>query len=309
VATAFDMSKGDIVVLIDSDTLIHHNAISEIIKCFNNNEKVGAIVGHVKVLNAKKNLLTKIQDTWYDHAFNCVKAAESVYGSVLVCSGCLAAYRREAIADFMPYWSASQYHYSDDRELTWFANAPKAGKRHLIKSIKSKFLRYASAFDDADDRILTAHSLEKRWQSTYVSTAFAYTDAPEDVRTYYKQQVRWKKGCLRTNFYAIWFFWQRHAIMAFLYYFEVLGMFFSPLITTGILVYEIAVVHEMWYPIYFFALLGWRGLMYGLDYRAREPGATTWKYQPLMISVQIFMLSFLIFPALATLQKSKWGTR
>ncbi len=57
----------------------------------------------MKAVNAEKNVLTKIQDTWYDFSFNIGNAAESVFGTVICISGCLAAYRREATENFIPY--------------------------------------------------------------------------------------------------------------------------------------------------------------------------------------------------------------
>jgi hyaluronan synthase len=100
-ATGFYAAKGDFLVLIDSDSIVDKYAIEEFMKVFNSNPKVGGIVGNGKVLNADKNLLTKCQDVWYDYAFNIHKTAESTFGTVLCLSGCLAAYRRETIADFV----------------------------------------------------------------------------------------------------------------------------------------------------------------------------------------------------------------
>ena len=94
VAAGFYAAKGDIVVLIDSDSIVDRYAISEFMKVFSANPRVGGVVGNGKVLNTDKNLLTKCQDVWYDYSFNIHKTAESTFGTVLCLSGCLAAYRR-----------------------------------------------------------------------------------------------------------------------------------------------------------------------------------------------------------------------
>ena len=104
VSTGFYASRGKYVVLIDSDSIVNKYAIEEFVKTFQSNYDVGAVVGNGNVLNSNKNFLTKCQDAWYDYAFNIHKTTESVFGTVLCCSGCLAAYRREAIAPFIPYW-------------------------------------------------------------------------------------------------------------------------------------------------------------------------------------------------------------
>jgi hyaluronan synthase len=118
VARGFYVAKGNFLVLIDSDSVIDKYAIEEFMKVFSANPKIGGIVGNGKVLNAEKNCLTKCQDAWYDYSFNIGKTTESTFGSVLCLSGCLAAYRREAISAFMQYWANDKAQYGDDRNLT-----------------------------------------------------------------------------------------------------------------------------------------------------------------------------------------------
>jgi hyaluronan synthase len=144
VATGFYAAKGNCVVLIDSDSIVDKYAIEEFMKVFSANPKVGGIVGNGKVLNADKNFLTKCQDAWYDYSFNIGKTSESIFGTVLCLSGCLAAYRREAISAFMTYWANDKVQYGDDRNLTTFAIATPWAKsqlaplrRHLLTSMAS----------------------------------------------------------------------------------------------------------------------------------------------------------------------------
>lgn len=309
VAAGFYASRGSLVVLMDSDTIMDHRAIEQIVMTFNNKPNTGAAVANVKLSNENKNMLTKCQASWYDFAFNLQKSCESVYGSVLVCSGCLSGYRREAIEAFIPYWAESKHHYSDDRELTWYTNASKSGKKYLFKMLKKSLLQYASSYDDSDDRVITANVIDKRWDSTYIASAICYTEVPDTLKTYQLQQIRWKKGTIRTNLYVWMFFWRRNPLMAFVYYFEVIGMFITPLLTSSIIIYEIFVVGQIWFPVYFFGLLLWKGMTYGLDFKLRDSSSATWMYKPMMVMIQTFYLSFLIFPALANLKSGKWGTR
>lgn len=309
IASGFSVSSGKLIVLIDSDSVIHYKAVSEFVKTFNGNPNVGAVVGHVKVWNSNDNLLTKIQDTWYDFAFNIQKSCESVYGSVTCCSGCLAGYRKQVIASFIPYWSNSEQQYADDRELTSFAIATKRGKKTLIEQMKRRALKHASSYDDSDDRVLTATAMEKRWRSTYVSTAIVYTDVPDNFRQFYKQQLRWKKGFIRTNVFVSTFFWRRHPIMAFLFYFEMLGTFLNPILNIAVMIYEVAIVHEYWFPAFFILLLMWKAVVLGADYKLRDTASKTWKYKPVMVLLSTFFLTMMVFPAIWNLRKNKWGTR
>lgn len=305
IASGFKESTSEIVILIDSDSILDRHAISEFVKVFSHHPKIGAAVGHVKALNATANTLTKCQDTWYDYAFNVQKSCESVYGSVTCCSGCLASYRREAIEAFIPYWAEAKKQFADDRELTAFAISPGFGKKSLI----ARLLKHASAFDDSDDRVLTGVSMSTKWKSVYVASAVAYTEVPENKRQFYKQQLRWKKGTIRTNAFISMFFWKRHPIMAFLFYFEYIGTFLMPVLYSVTLLYEVLIVGEFWFPLFFTGLLVWEGVVVGVDYKSRDSSSKTWKYKVPMSFIQAFFLSMLVFPALWSIRKNQWGTR
>lgn len=103
--TLANFSKGKYIVFIDSDSIIEKDAIHEFVKAFEADPLIGGAVGHVKVLNAGTNFLTKCQDAWYDFSFNIMRTCESRLGNVTCLAGCLAAYRREAIESFIPYWA------------------------------------------------------------------------------------------------------------------------------------------------------------------------------------------------------------
>lgn len=314
VGAGFAKASGEYIVLVDSDSIIDPAAIEEFVKTFESNPKIGATVGHVKVLNANKNLITRCQDTWYDFAFNIQKCCESVFGSVTCCSGCLAGYRRAHIEKFMPYWMKSNVDCSDDRELTSFVIAPKYGKMGLIESMPSgtkfseKLLMSASRYDDAEDRVLTAHALTKS-DAVYVASAIVYTDVPEKFTKFTRQQERWKKGYLRTNFYVSTFFWKRNPLMALLYYTEYAASFITPFIALGVTVYQPLVLGHYWMPLTFISLLILKGFLLGTDYMFRDPSARNWKYNVIMTLLSQFVVSWMLIPALIHIRNNKWGTR
>ncbi len=307
VAAGFFASKGNYIVLIDSDSVVDEHAITEFMKTFNANPTVGAVVGYAKVWNAGKSILTKCQDVWYDYAFNIHKTCESTFGSVLCCSGCLAGYRREAIANFIPYWIKAKIHNSDDRDLTSYAIATPWAKSELAPFPK-KLMESMAQYDDAEDRGLTAQALVE-WKSVYVPTAIVYTDVPDKLKGYLKQQKRWKKGYVRSNFFVSAFFWRKNPLMSLVFYTEFMTTFTAPLITLIVLVYEPFVLRQFWIPLVFLGGQLLIGLAAGLDYKFRDPTAKNWMYKPLMNLVASFVLSWLIFPALWNYRKNEWLTR
>ena len=225
------------LVLIDSDSIVDKNAIESIIKTFNANPEIGAVAGHAKLLNADRNFLTKCQDAWYDYEFNIYKACESYFGSVTCCCGCLAAYRRETIEEFVSLWVnredgikySSNSNSIDDIEESKSINSSssKSGILSTIlskskpqptetqsqsslpfSSLTNKLLKSLASYDDSEDPTLTTYSLMK-CKSAYVSNAVVYTDVPEKLNSFIKQQQRWKKGYLRANLFASTFFLEK----------------------------------------------------------------------------------------------------
>lgn len=314
VAIAFYQTLAKYLILVDSDSVIEKNAISEIMKTFDGNHDVGAVVGFAKAWNSQTNLLTKCQDVWYDYSFNIRKACESVFGLVMCCSGCLAGYRREAIEDYVPYWVRSKIHDSEDRELTSYVVATKWGKKELPKTYASlppythKLMRSMAQYDDAEDRGLTAQSLFK-WKAVYVASAIVYTDVPEKLRGFLRQQQRWKKGTTRVNFFVSTFFWRRHPIMALIFYMDFMMAFITPFIIVTVFLYMPIIHQSIWIPLSYFGGMQVIALAHGLDYKFRDPKATNWKYKPIMNMLTAFITSWLIFPALWNYKKNQWLTR
>jgi hyaluronan synthase len=307
VATGFYSSKGAYIVLIDSDSIVDKNAITEFVKTFSINPSIGGVVGNGKVWNADQNILTKCQDVWYDYAYNIHKTTESFFGSVLCCSGCLAAYRREAIENYIPYWIQARIHNSDDRDLTSYTLATPWAKKELAP-FQQKLMESMAQFDDAEDRGLTAQTLTE-WETSYVPSAIVYTDVPDNLRKYIRQQVRWKKGYLRSNFYVSAFFWRKNPLMALLFYMEFMTTFTAPLIIFIIYFYGPFILNNYWIPITYVTGQLLIGFTAGLDYKFREKNVRNWKYKPFMNLFASIALSWLVIPAILTYNKNRWLTR
>jgi hyaluronan synthase len=307
VAAGFYAARGDFVVLIDSDSIVDKYAIEEFMKVFNGNPKVGGIVGNGKILNSEKNLLTRCQDVWYDYSFNIHKTAESVFGTVLCLSGCLAAYRRQTIARFIPYWAEDKAQYGDDRNLTNYAIATPWAKGALAP-LERRLFKGMVGYDDAEDRGLTVQSVID-WKTVYAPTAVVYTEVPENWKTYLRQQIRWKKGYLRSTFFTSAFFWRKNPIMAFLFYLEFMMAFIAPAITVSIFLYSPLVLHSWFFPLVYVAGHVVTGLAAGLDYKFRDKTAKNWMYKPIMNMISAFVLPWVLLPALWSFRKNSWLTR
>ena len=336
VAKGFFESKGKYLVLIDSDSIVDKNAIEQIVNTFNANPEIGALAGHAKILNADKNFLTKCQDSWYDYEFNIYKACESYFGSVTCCCGCLAAYRRETIENFVSLWinrddeiknsgSNSVDDIGGNSSINLSPSVPGILSAKLSKpkpqsteaqsppsffsSLSSKLLRSLANYDDSEDRALTAYSLMK-YKSAYVSNAIVYTDVPEKLNGFIKQQQRWKKGFLRANLFASTFFWSKNnPAMSLIFYAGLALSVLSPIITIVALLYCIFILHNILFPLFLVNGYLMIGFFEGLDYKMRDPNAKYWMYKPVMNLILSFVVSWLTFSAIANYKKNVWLTR
>ena len=308
IGSGFAASKGKYIVFIDSDSVVDRRAIEEFVKTFSSDKTIGAVVGNAKAWNARKSLLTKLQDVWYDLQFNVHKACESAFGLVLCCSGCLCAYRRESLDSFIQHWITADFVSGDDREITTFVIAKKWSKRELLPHFSQTRLEYASKFDDSEDRILTAQAL-LQWKAVYVASAVVFTDVPESLRGFIKQQVRWKRGYLRSQFFVSTFFWHNNPVMVFIFYLEYMTCLTMPFILFTVFVYAPFFEHQAIFSVYYLAGTLLTGVLEAFDSKARNRNSITWKYKPLMAVMSNLVLSWLVINAWVTLKNNKWGTR
>nr|WP_236838630.1 glycosyltransferase family 2 protein [Caldalkalibacillus salinus] len=95
---AFERLTGDMIVTVDSDGYLYPNAVRELLKPFNDPEVI-AVTGYINARNRDDNWFTRLLDMRYDNAFRVERAAQSVTGNVLVCSGPSSCYKAEAILE------------------------------------------------------------------------------------------------------------------------------------------------------------------------------------------------------------------
>lgn len=302
----FSKSNGKFLVFIDSDSVVDQHAITEMMRTFNANSTVGALVGHIKAWNSKKRLLPKLQDSWYDFEFNILKTTQSTLGYVLVCSGCFAGYRREAIENFVPLWNGTVNLHKNSDWKKYFKTNPWGN--NFFSKIPIKILEWASQYDDAEDSVITAQALID-WKTKYVSTSIVYTDVPENLKGFTKQQIRWRKGSLRAMFFVSTFLWKKNPLLSFMFYVNVLSLITTPIVLFTMFYYGPFVLHQYWLAMGFFLGLIGIGFAHGIDYKMRDSSTKNWKFRPAMNIIISFIFPFLTIPALLTFRKHSWLTR
>ena len=289
---------GDIFVFTDSDSVVADDAVSKLVRIFAARPEVGAVSGHCRALNADTNMLTRIQDCWYEGQFSIKKAFESVFGAVTCVSGPLAAFRRESIYNFIPAWAndrflGSEFRFATDRTLTGFVLGSRVvGARLRRRYADSPFVR-ETAYPDRD------------WKIVYTKAARAWTQVPDSVLRFFRQQVRWKKSFIRNFFFTGRFYWRKPICASLNYYLHALFVFAGPFVAFRHLVYLPLSGNYVSGLLYFLGI-AYIGFLFGLAFRAGERGGRRWMLRPVMSLLSTLCLSWLIFYSALTIRKKTW---
>ena len=196
----FAMAKGikaavhEIVVVLDSDTILERRALHHIV-CGFEDRTLGGVSGFTAVANADKNTLTRMQDVRYLVSYELMKAPESLFGAVTCCPGCLSAYRKEYLLNILDPW------------------------------LKQTFLGARATF--GDDRSLTNYIL-RDYRVIYNPLARSSTQVPETWIHYMRQQCRWKKSWLREAPIAGRILMRKNPIAALSFFASAICSFTSP---------------------------------------------------------------------------------
>ena len=265
------LATGEIIVTVDSDTLLDKHAITNLIKPFND-PTVGATTGNVRGLNKNQNFLTKMIDARYLNAFSFERKALSAFGIVTCCSGVLSAYRKDILETVKEIY------------------------------IKQRFLGKKCTY--GDDRHLTNLILKRRYKSVFVKSAKAVTDLPFNMSTYIVQQLRWKKSFIRESLITLSFSWKVNKLLFIETIYNITIPFFS-VFARLFIIYSIILSPILLIPIslsiIFIALLRNILLLF-------EEGRVALYSLPYAF-IHEMMIYWLYWYALFTLKDNKWGTR
>jgi hyaluronan synthase len=271
-AAGIRATSAPILVFVDSDSLPARDGVRRLVQGFAD-PTVGAISGLTYVRNAEVNLLTRMQAARYYVSFQLLKAAESALGAVACCSGCFAAYRREAVAAVLPAWE------------------------------HQRFLGVECTY--GDDRALTNMVLRRGWRAVYDRRATAWTEVPERYRTFFRQQLRWKKSWAREGPILLSHVWRTRPLAFPSVLVNTVAGLLSPLIVAWNLLHPL--LHRGALPLVYALGLYLVSMAYGLLYRAlRRDGL--WAYAFFGTFFYVAFSAQLLW-AILRIRDGKWGTR
>ena len=121
-AAGFRRGRGEIMVTIDSDSVIEPDTLLAMTGPFRN-ARVGAVAGKVSVFNRGDGLIPRMLKVRFALSFDFLRAVQSTYGTVYCCPGALAAYRTRIVRDVLDDWVGQRFlgrpcTYGEDRAMT-----------------------------------------------------------------------------------------------------------------------------------------------------------------------------------------------
>lgn len=180
-------AKGEIIITLDSDSVLPSDSIRNLVTPFVMNEDTGAVAGSVRVYNRYRTLITRMLGVRYILGFDYIRAYQSQLKTVFCCPGAFSAYRASVI------------------------------RPHLDSWLNQKFL--GNQCTNGDDHALTNVVLRERRGVRYQSNAPVYTIVPGAYRALCRMYTRWARSNIRESYLYMKFgvqrAWNRREGLAF----------------------------------------------------------------------------------------------
>jgi hyaluronan synthase len=273
----FQAARGDILVTVDSDSVIEPEALRHLVAPLQEDNTIGAVAGNVKVYNRHQSIMGKMQGVRFVN-LDFLRASQSLYKTVICTPGSLAAYRRTALLPILSAWLEQTFlgapcHHSEDRALTNFI-------------------------------------LKAGYYTCYQRSAVVYTLVPETYGGVCRMYLRWERGNVRESCVMLGYLFtryrQKHRFMPIMECLLTqlegpLAFFFFALLLFSLLVY----------PPILFKLLMLLGLMsfLGLIYYLCLERDLEFVYGVIYAYFAFFGLMWIYPYAFITVRDRRWLTR
>ena len=322
IEAASEIAKGEIYAFMDSDCDMASDAVEKAAKVFMSDRLIGALTAQGKVRGAHTgNLLLKMQQVYIDGSYRVIKGAESSFNSLTCCSGSLSFYKRAAVQDFIHEWAHDRFlgvdfKFCTDRRMTARVLGSKVvlneNNLHKEEKFHQKVPILQTGNDDLDmmksssDADMDDSDTSKpNWNVLFSSSIRVNIGVPNTVQALVKQQIRWKKSFIRSLSSTGRIYWKRPIYAAMLYYVQTGMKFIRPFILLHAVV-MLPLAGDIVSPILWLSGIMFTGMIYGVDFRLRNPGDKLWLYRPLFTFLTTFVYTWLLIWAGITIRKQSW---
>jgi hyaluronan synthase len=175
--TGFSESRGEVLVTVDSDSVVKPETIRNLVSPFVRNHRVGAVAGNVRVLNLKEGAIPRMLDVVFLFSFDFIRAGQSVIDTVICTPGALSAYRHSIVKTVLKEW------------------------------LDQKFCGQPANI--GEDRAMTNLILRNGFLVHYQQNAVVFTNVPTRFTNLCKMFLRWARSNLRESFVMGGFIFRR----------------------------------------------------------------------------------------------------
>jgi len=173
---AINFVKGEIVTILDADTIAGKNSLKEINKVFESSSNVGGVAGNVKVRN-KKNWLTWCQALEYVSGLQIARRAFDMFGAITIVPGAMGAFKTNILKE--------SGGYDKDTIVEDFDATIKVLKSGNIVRGTTKSLAYTEAPETLDQFV----KQRNRWYRGNLQVLFKHKDAIKNPRYGFLQKI------------------------------------------------------------------------------------------------------------------------
>ncbi|MBP8606167.1 MAG: glycosyltransferase family 2 protein [Phycisphaerae bacterium] len=276
----FIRSRAEVLVTIDSDSLINPDTLRCLVSPFAADEKIGGVAGNVAVLNRHKDIIPRMLEVIFAYSFEFIRASQSAVNSVFCTPGALSAYRRTAVMKVLDAW------------------------------LNQTFLGRPAGI--GEDRAMTNAILQQGLHVVFQSNAVVYTTVPVRYKGLCKMFLRWARSNVRETIAMAGFIFTRFRQTPALgarvnFVLSVIQMIVPQILLAGL------TGCILWHPALFIShtLLGacLTGMVPAAFYAWRRQYSSEALWAILYAMFWIFGLSWITPYALVTVGNNKWLTR
>jgi len=169
-------ARGEIIAVLDADTIAGKNSLKEIAKIFADDENIAAVAGNVKVRN-KVNLLTWCQALEYVAGLQIARRAFDVFGAITIVPGALGSFKKSVLRE--------SGGYDKDTVVEDFDATVKILKSGMVVKGTTKSLAYT----EAPKSLIDFYRQRKRWYRGNLQVLFKHRNALTNPRFGFLQKL------------------------------------------------------------------------------------------------------------------------
>lgn len=169
-------------------------------------------------------------------------------------------------------------------------------------SFSSGSSAYSTTAGNGDGK---SSSDEAYWNVKYSYSIKVHVGVPNTMQALIKQQIRWKKSFIRSLSTTGGSYWKRPAYIAMIYYIMTVMKFIRPYVVFHA-VFMLPFVGELSSTLLWFAGILFTAMIYGVDYKIRNPDNKLWLYRPAFTLLTTFVYTWLLPVAMINIRSKSW---